>query len=371
MNLANGIEPPRSRIIINENHTINHLNNLVMNHPFNFSIDVIVNSHSYNKSHFEQILSKHQWFSCNASPKYFAMLLQHVLSLDESSSNSNHVLYLHTIGGRSESANMIAIYPKFDTKEKKHVMYLQVDKDTYEQLGLEGSLVDTFTHHNYHDRLYKSQYKVIQEWPIKSQKVLDRVMWALERLSDTPALLSVYKQEGDNYTSTNLKPIIQSLNNESTAGSCKYKIIDGFGTDPVVTQLTVPIIENEDYTNENLVREVIHTTGCLSTKVPITSLAEILDNLEITDKERSITHLAVKGYIPPHTILNLVSLLKNQQRQQQSEWDSIFVRGIEDCVVSWKENAHGFGLSGENDYALIFKGNDFISCQIVGQLDQL
>jgi hypothetical protein len=373
MNFAVNLEPPRSRIIINESHTSKHLSNLIQNHPFNFELLVLLDQGLFQSSLENNAQSMLNNILTQKHSHYYvgSMCPIFLLSLLDELKDQQCAIYVHSIGSKTESANQIAIFPNNNVSDNEHTIYLRVNKDTYEQLGLEGSLVETFTHHNYHDKLYKSQYKIVIHYPINSKSILERVNWAFQKLSNCNVLCSVYrKEQNGEYKSLDMQTIFQNLNRKlNLKYVTNFSMINGYGSDVQISKHTLPVFRRGSDESSELVKEVLHTFGAISTEIPLDSIVSI-SGLECEEqKTRNMLLLSVTGFIPPHVVSDMSALLQNQQ--SHTNWSCILVRGVEDSVVSWKENAHGYGMSGENDYAIIFKENQIISCQILGQLDQL
>ncbi|TPX67249.1 hypothetical protein SpCBS45565_g03965 [Spizellomyces sp. 'palustris'] len=89
-----------------------------------------------------------------------------------------------------------------------------------------------------------------------------------------------------------------------------------------------------------------------------------------SSKPDTIVSVRWTGYLTTHQILRIKDRVKDCMKTEGLPWAAILVWGFRDAPVSWREEDHGYFLGGENDYVLVFRGEQqCISYQAVGTYD--
>uniref|UniRef100_A0A8C5MB96 Ribonuclease P/MRP subunit p40 n=1 Tax=Leptobrachium leishanense TaxID=445787 RepID=A0A8C5MB96_9ANUR len=243
-------------------------------------------------------------------------------------------------------------------------LILSVDKDTYEELGLQGkpSLYSGKNAMRYTinidltDKALSADGKKFQRinWCLSEKKPLlfDFLLaWENTESSSILSYFSSYKIKSCPFTinTTVLRdlhcPVINSgrLHGKAEEACSSERVFEWFGA----------VSNNIDCTNQS--SSFISTFCCPfpSTVVQQTSLCTIT------------------GFITPEKIQRLLQQLREYFIEPKlTTWVSLMVHGFADSPVSWGENEHGFCRGGENLYSfIIFNNEDYWVQMAVGTHD--
>ncbi|EGG21546.1 RNase P protein subunit [Cavenderia fasciculata] len=94
------------------------------------------------------------------------------------------------------------------------------------------------------------------------------------------------------------------------------------------------------------------------------SSPEIDNNNNNNNNNNSVSHSSQtfisfkKGMILPSEIVPLAKECRQLVATGSAPWAAVHVSGFADSPISWGLNEHAYGLSGENDYTLVFQKNN-------------
>lgn len=368
MSFFNQLQPNKSRCIVwqssFENEKSSHAK-CIQEHHFNFSTQLFLPF--YDAAFLQQVLHKEVYYAMEIAP---CILFQ--LACDLVSKNCN--IFATSVMAPLDTCNSLCILPS-------GFMLLSLEKDTYEQLGLEGTKNGNAK--NLQSNAQNRYTVKLDLHPTKSQKRKERIIWALQQASNVRIALQAFDHEGK--CVNNMEPLLQQYGNanmwykkcETQISVCKKQ------------QVCLPVWNHENLSQESIVKQMeawMHYMGVIATVdqvpqfdgkqvwSPDTHLlySQIESNL-FGNSECNIaseaTWIQINGFISPSYILKLVQQVYQICCQKQKQFASILVRGFEDAIVSWKEQLHGYGISGENDYCLVMWPNKYWLLEMVAQED--
>lgn len=179
-------------------------------------------------------------------------------------------------------------------------MILQVDKDTYEQLGLQGKKSKFKV-----DMLHSTRFRITVDLAAKSfvpnRKLYERVMWALKKLENAHVLLSVYNEKGE------------CVEPNKLLENAKFSKVQGYGDSRhfKFKNIKIPVEIQED---ESSMKKMINFLGSVSCGIP--QLYEHQDiSFMLMDLEKSKTYegaylIRFEGFIPPKKVQSDLDLLR-------------------------------------------------------------
>ncbi|XP_018424304.1 PREDICTED: ribonuclease P protein subunit p40 isoform X4 [Nanorana parkeri] len=203
-------------------------------------------------------------------------------------------------------------------------LIISADKDTYEELGLQGkpslySGKKTMRYSKFHSTIktYFSKY-IVKECPFKISSVVSK---------DVPC------------------PVLKSRELHAKAGeSCSaVEMFDWLGA----------VSSNIDCNNR--ASSFISSCCCPDPNILV---------------ERAYV-CTITGFLTPAKIMQLLQQLREYfDEPKLSQWASLMVHGFADSPVSWRESEHGFYKGGENLYSfVIFNNEDYWLHMAVGAHD--
>jgi hypothetical protein len=376
-NFGRGIEPPKSFIDVNISsfsHPKSSHTTVITSHPFNFNVNVFIPQGSstvttnqlLEKLHLDNNEKQHFYYLCELPASAIVELCQSLLY------RGDRKLYAQSVCSNCESSNVIAVYPLSSKKQTNngpfgtHELVMRLDKDTYERMGLEGTIgMDSTRVDRGNDRF---RYVVRRNVPIqppkqdsKTEGQLNRMKWSLDRAHSIKILLAVYD-------STTLNPI----DIDENLSSFSFVRIQGYG-DPaharVIPNIPIPPLltdydeENAWETHEKFLHWLgIAASGFDDVLIPYNAnessllceeVVRPLLDYQDTGHNHYLHIISLCGFIPPHKVLDLLEKLRNLTKELEPPWCTISVSGFQDSPVSFNSLDHGFGMSGENDLTFV------------------
>jgi len=236
-------------------------------------------------------------------------------------------------------------------------LFLSLDKDTYEQFGLEGKL-SSFP------ALKKRRKNITINLSAKDfipgKKYYERVKWCLGRLSTVKFLCS-----------WTLDSKISEI--EFPQGAKVSKIPLEI-SQKVYTPLKIPklegCIDKIDDSQGELMENFYEWLGLISCgatssidySASVSSFVSSFEcPLDFNENIKTCISIKAKGFIIPSVISYMVSSLRqlmSSSTTSEIPWTCVHSWGFLDSPISWNENEHGYLLSGENDYTFVLLPSD-------------
>ncbi|XP_010893663.1 ribonuclease P protein subunit p40 isoform X2 [Esox lucius] len=337
---------PRSLLVCEKSsfeHEKSGLNNHVSKHYFNHKVSLVIPECG---SPPPQLASVIQTFS-----KYFLVKNLPVYEFLEEDFLENVVrhggLYALSYKTLIDQDNTIALLPNSQ-------LILSVDKDTYEQLGLEGK-ASQYSHK------CPMRYVVTVDLTDKSmapggkryQRVLSSLKDRLPLKSDF--LLARHRSDGDR--------VLQSL-----LSRYHWKDYSPVVSTHTLRDLSCPSLQSKDLHGDQCScdpHSFLEWLGAVSNGVSCDNAAtDFLSTYVCPEPKTAISqvlHCAVSGFLLPEDIYSLLQELRRYFDEPKfTSWLSLTVHGFMDSPVSWGDREHGFHKGGENFYnVVLFKNQDY------------
>jgi len=230
---------------------------------------------------------------------------------------------------------------------------LSVDKETYEQLGLEGKK-SSFPPKG---RRFNITIDMMAATFREGKPFYQRCMWCFqERMHSTELLVSFFVDG----KSTDLAPL-------NVFPCKKFPITFRSGVIPDVADARSGIKKWENVASKTLSEEenqealhLLDYVGFLSCH-SLTSLRNQQTGLstysnpliESTSSYFDVKSLECSGFLAPHIVLCCLEFARGKLARKEVEWVALHVNGFQDSPVSWGMREHGFFFGGENDYTFI------------------
>ncbi|KAL0485337.1 ribonuclease P protein subunit RPP40 [Acrasis kona] len=352
-NFGYGVEPPKSHIDVVmssfDNPKSSHMKT-IYSHPFNMNVNVYipdVNGEDEDRIadffiKMNKEVKKQIYYICDAEPTKLVEACQTLLK------QRNIRIYAHSVCTNNENANVMCIYPSLKVADK-HDLVMKVNKDTYQELGLEGQL----TGHNKHDTSRVIKKTLPMKPPsIKNPDVGEyaRLMWAFGRAANIKFLICAYDVSTGNYIELDdyFKGSFKVL------GSGQSVDVDTFENVTLPSVLSNHVLDGLDEQDKwYQVENVVHWLGMVS--------SGMFQNKDVTkgffrtvlDCEESChsLHIATfRGFLSPHLLQMICEETRNNISEGQ--WCAVIASGAEDSPMAFGLT-HGHGMSAENDLALV------------------
>lgn len=248
-------------------------------------------------------------------------------------------------------------------------LILSVEKDTFEELGLEG---------------VRSQYtgKTPMKYVIKIDlteaafapdgKKYKRVTWALKEKKpmNFDFLMAWHCSGVEGAVESMIKSYFYKYETKEHCPKMDMRTL---------RDLPCPVLQNLDHKGKPeescSAEELFDWIGAVSNNVDCNNHADSFistygcpDPSTILDQAYLCT---VTGFIIPEKVYELLEHLRLYfDEPKLSQWLTLTVHGFADSPVSWRENEHGFHKGGENLYTLvIFNNQDYWLLMAVGTND--
>ncbi|XP_054673323.1 ribonuclease P protein subunit p40 isoform X2 [Grus americana] len=267
---------------------------------------------------------------------------------------------------RNLSVHELVAHEFIDAFVKKGKLILSVDKDTYEELGLQGR---------------PSQYsgKKVMRYIITidltdsgfhpDSKKHNRVLWALKEKKplEFDFLLAWYNTgaEGSTLMSYFSKNQIQALKPKITFNTLR--------------DLQCPVLQSNELQGKPdescSTEELFEWLGAVLNQVSLDNKSSSFLSTYCCPQPNTIVEKAflctITGFIIPEKIIQLLEQLCCYFGEPKlAYWLTLTVHGFADSPVSWRESEHGFHKGGENLYNfVIFRNLDYWLQMAVGTND--
>ncbi|GAM21590.1 hypothetical protein SAMD00019534_047650 [Acytostelium subglobosum LB1] len=245
---------------------------------------------------------------------------------------------------RLDDGNVVAFIPNGK-------VLLNVDKDTYQQLGLTGQ-------HSHFSKTKPQRYVITLDCRSKEMmpdsSLYKRVIWCLK---DRVSSISMIVSSIDPSTG-HPRPIkFPAGVNVKRVVNIKKRSYETYRV-PVVPALNgvdkAERIEFMECWNEAL---GLVLCGLNEDKVVLNL------NAALTPESSRLTDCFVastEGMVTPQSVLSLIRTVRRimTNKKVAIDWVSIQVTGFQDTPVTWANNEHGYHINGDNNYSIILHPNN-------------
>ncbi|KAF2073638.1 hypothetical protein CYY_005057 [Polysphondylium violaceum] len=264
-----------------------------------------------------------------------------------------------------DSGNVVAFLPDA-------TVVLNVDKDTYQQLGIVGK-ASTFKNN---DR-YVIRFTMKDLTP--ASKSHNRILSLLTNRVSSVRMIAFLERDNK------LVPIqfpsgvkvVKRMNSISSEMKF-YRVPDGKLINEYLEPTTVDQKQQQqqDVDKKQIIKEFIlewtELIGLVSNDLNIHPDNDVdIGNYLLSNSKSTECFIgSFTGFISNLVIINLIEKLNKLIKSGTIEWGCLNIFGFSDTPISWRSFEHGYLYGGENDQSLLFlKDNQFLSSNIVGSLD--
>ncbi|XP_069469551.1 ribonuclease P protein subunit p40 isoform X2 [Ambystoma mexicanum] len=297
--------------------------------------------------------------------KYFLVKNLHVHELASSEFVNTFIkkgsFYALSYNTKIDQDNSVALLPTGK-------LILSVDKDTYEELGLDG----TRSHYAGKNPMrYIIKIDLTEAAFTPDAKKYKRVTWALTEKKPLMLdfLVAWHNTSGDKDKST-----IKSYFSKYETKEYYQKSVSR-----TLRNVQCPTLQNQEMIGKPeeacSVQEFFDWLGAVSNNIDCNNSADSFISTYCCPQPSTIldqAHLCtVTGFIIPEKVYELLEQLRLYfDEPKLSQWLTLTVHGFADSPVSWRENEHGFHKGGENVYNfVIFNNQDYWLQMAVGTND--
>ncbi|CAI9593793.1 unnamed protein product [Staurois parvus] len=241
-------------------------------------------------------------------------------------------------------------------------LIISVDKDTYEELGLQGK---PSLYSGKKPMRYIVNLDLTDEALSQDGKKHQRVRWAF---TEKKPLKFDFLLAWDNAVSE--APTIKTYFSKYVVRECPFKISSAVSKD-----VLCPVLKSRDRGKEGesfSAVEIFEWLGAVCNNVNCNNQASsFLSSFCCPDPNTLVEKVyvcTITGFITPAKIMQLLQQLREYfDEPKLSQWASLMVNGFADSPVSWKESEHGFFKGGENLYSfVVFNNEDYWLHMAVG-----
>ncbi|XP_069586815.1 ribonuclease P protein subunit p40 [Ranitomeya imitator] len=267
------------------------------------------------------------------------------------------LFYALSYNTRIDQDNVAAVLPTGK-------LIISVNKDTYEELGLQGK---PSLYSGKHAMRYIITIDLTDSAMSPDGKKFQRVRWAL---TEKKPLSFDFLVAWDN---SEEPPTISYFSNY-VVEECPYKTSSSVSRDQAF-----PVLKSEDLHGEEgkscCAHEFFDWLGAISNNIDCNHESSSFISSFCCPEPNTLVgqaHLCtITGFITPVKIQQLVNQLREYFSEPKlSQWVSLVVHGFADSPVSWRESEHGFFKGGENLYSfVIFNNEDYWLQMAVGTHD--
>ncbi|XP_018424303.1 PREDICTED: ribonuclease P protein subunit p40 isoform X3 [Nanorana parkeri] len=259
------------------------------------------------------------------------------------------------------------ITPEFrDTFLKKGKLIISADKDTYEELGLQGK---PSLYSGKKTMRYIVNIDLTEEALSLDGKKHQRVRWAF---TEKKPLKFDFLLAWDNAGSE--APTIKTYFSKYIVKECPFKI-----SSVVSKDVPCPVLKSRELhakAGESCSAvEMFDWLGAVSSNIDCNNRASSFISSCCCPDPNILVERAyvctITGFLTPAKIMQLLQQLREYfDEPKLSQWASLMVHGFADSPVSWRESEHGFYKGGENLYSfVIFNNEDYWLHMAVGAHD--
>ncbi|MEE6513387.1 hypothetical protein FKM82_020973 [Ascaphus truei] len=243
-------------------------------------------------------------------------------------------------------------------------LIISADKDTYEELGLQGK---PSLYSGKKAMRYIVNIDLTDEALAPDGKKYQRVNWSL---SEKKPLTFDFLLAWDNTEATS----IVSYFSKYKVKACHSKI-----TSSILRDLHCPVLKSGELHGQPeescSSEELFEWLGAVSNNIDCNNSSSSFISTYCCPHPNTIVGQAnlctITGFIIPEKIQQLLQQLREYfDEPKLTQWVSLMVHGFADSPVSWSENEHGFHKGGENLYSfVIFNNEDYWLHKAVGTND--
>uniref|UniRef100_F6U311 Ribonuclease P/MRP 40kDa subunit n=1 Tax=Xenopus tropicalis TaxID=8364 RepID=F6U311_XENTR len=251
-----------------------------------------------------------------------------------------------------------------NTFVKKGKLILSVDKDTYEELGLQGK---PSLYSGKNPLRYIIKIDLTEEGLAPGGKKFQRLNWAF---TEKKPLKCDFLLAWDNTGA----PSILSYFCKYTVKECNFKI-----TSRISRDLPCPVLKSGDLHGKPeescSSEELFDWLGAVSNSIDCDNDSSNFISAFCCPHPNTMVERAhlctINGFVTPENIQRLLDQLREYFAEPKlTQWVSLIVHGFADSPVSWKECEHGFFKGGENLYSVVvFNNQDYWLQMAVGTHD--
>ncbi|XP_061447233.1 ribonuclease P protein subunit p40 isoform X2 [Rhineura floridana] len=246
-------------------------------------------------------------------------------------------------------------------------LILSVDKDTYEELGLQGR---PSLYSGKKPMRYIITVDLTDSACGPDSKKYNRVIWTLKekKVLEFDFLLAWH------HTGSEEPSSLMSYFSKNQIQAYQPKIT--FNT---LRNVQCPVLENNKLQGEPeaacSAQEFFEWLGAIFTHVGLENTSSSFLSTYSCPQPSTLVEQAllctVTGFILPEKIIHLLEQIRSYfEEPKLADWISLVVHGFADSPVSWKESEHGFLKGGENLYNfVIFRSLDYWLQMAVGAYD--
>lgn len=317
---------------------------IVLEHYFNHSMTVIAPSSSGRKQ-VEEIMitvSKQQYYTVHKVP---LTKLINVEFIEAFVKRGN--MYMLSCDGRIDTSDVsVALYPPGR-------LILNMNKDTYTQLGLEGR-PSKFS--GKQSSRYVVNIDLVGAHFHPGKKNYQRVEWCFtDRLNLVFDFIAAWVPFDIEICPSSIAAYFSSSGLMCTVGVHRMKW-------PKSRHMLVPHIDKDASDTESCCMQEFHewlgfvACGC------DTSDEEYISTYRCPEPNTNGTVLlaSMSGFCTPESIIQATTDLRQLMRSEHLPWICLTVHGFADSPVSWKHSEHGYSDNGDNLYtAVLFPGDHY------------
>nr|XP_028593652.1 ribonuclease P protein subunit p40 [Podarcis muralis]XP_028593653.1 ribonuclease P protein subunit p40 [Podarcis muralis] len=245
-------------------------------------------------------------------------------------------------------------------------LIISVDKDTYEELGLQGR---PSLYSGKKPMRYIITVDLTDSTFSPDSKKYNRVIWALkEKMPLEFDFLMAWHQTGSEESS------LMSYFSKNQIQALQPKI-----TFSTLRNVQCPVLESNKLEGEPetacSAQELFEWLGAIFTHTDLENTSSsFLSTYSCPQPSTTVEQAllcTITGFILPEKIIHLFEQICSYfEEPKLAHWISLIVHGFADSPVSWKESEHGFLKGGENLYNfVIFRSLDYWLQMAVGAYD--
>ncbi|XP_046552878.1 ribonuclease P protein subunit p40-like [Haliotis rubra] len=231
-------------------------------------------------------------------------------------------------------------------------LVLNVTKDTYEQLGLEGK-PSVFTPRHQKPNKYVIHIDLTADCFMPGRKNYNRVWWCLkDRLNLVFNFLVRWVPDDNNICPSSIQQYFENNGYEVSELGVKQK------SSLLKNRLTPELSDSSVKTSDDSCMTTYEWFGAVSCGAKLDGAADhFLNTYRPPDPStpQDIGHHQGTGFISPDVINRVLDSVRShvEKNSNKTLWAAVTVHGFADSPVSWSKREHGFYLGGDNLYTYI------------------
>ncbi|KAI5624223.1 ribonuclease P protein subunit p40, partial [Silurus asotus] len=335
---------PRSLLVCEKSNFLNEASRHeahVSKHWFNYKISLLIPECEVLPADFPKVIGNFSSYYFVQDLPVYRFLEEDMLEIIKKGS-----FYALSYKTRLDEDNVIACLGR--------KLILSLDKDTYEQLGLEGK-PSLYNHRK--PMRYVVTVDLTDKSLVPGAKRYQQVLLSLkERVSlRCDFLLTDSRSDQDGY--------LKALLSQYTYEKCRPTL-----NTQNLTDLLCPSLQSSDLQGKSLSctpEHFLDWLGAVNLNISCqNSATSFLSTYVCPEPCNSVSQAllcTVTGLIPPEDISALLQELRKYfDEPEVAAWVSFTVHGFVDSPVCWGTNEHGFLKGGENFYNFVcFKNQDY------------